>query len=61
MLKLKTDELESLLAKFNREVRNARDMIVAEPGMSETNSLFRSITKAKHESPLIEYLRNKQK
>jgi hypothetical protein len=49
---------------FFQNLNNAKEMIRKETGLADLDKLFRSITKAKHESPVINYLnklREKQK
>lgn len=43
-------------AKFSREINDAKEMIKKETGLAELDNLFRSITKAKHESNYLDYV-----
>lgn len=49
------------LQRFRLSVVSAKQMIKAESGIEELNQLFKKITKAKHTSPVIEYLRELKK
>jgi hypothetical protein len=53
---------EDAIDRFLGRLKNARDMIRAESGMSEIDRAFRAVTKAKHSGPVIdEYRRLKVK
>ena len=43
-------------AKFGREIHEAKEMIRKETGLAELDNLFRSITKAKHQSNYLDYV-----
>ena len=55
------EERQDSLEEFNRGVRQATRMIIAESGVEELNKLFRSVTKAKHRSGIIRYFQHKQR
>jgi len=55
------EERQRNLEDFNRRIRQATRMIVAESGIDELNKLFGSVTKAKHESDIIRYFRAKSR
>lgn len=55
------EERQRNLEDFDRRIRQAVRMIVAESGIEELNRLFRSLTKAKLESDVISYLRAKSR
>jgi len=48
---------EEKTERFQRMIRDAKKMIRSESGMSEIDRAFRSVTKAKHSSPVIDYYR----
>ncbi len=49
------------LKNFKISVLEAKKMIKAESGIEELNDLFKQITKAKHDSPIITYFRELKK
>ncbi len=49
------------LQNFRMSVLEAKEMIKAESGIEELNDLFKKITKAKHNSPIITYFREAKK
>lgn len=49
------------LQNFRMSVLEAKEMIKAESGIEELNDLFKKITKAKHNSPIIAYFREAKK
>lgn len=49
------------IQRFRQSVGSAKQMIKSESGIEELNQLFKKITKAKHTSPIIEYLRELKK
>ena len=51
------DEKIRLKEGFWKDVRNAKSMVKKESGAEELNRLFKSITRAKHSSPLIDRIR----
>jgi len=55
------EEKEIQLQKFRLAVGEAKKMIKAESGIEELDSLFKKITKARHNSPVIEYFRELKK
>lgn len=46
-----------LISDFNEQIKDAQKMIVDEIGISKINKSFKSITKVKHSSPIIDYYR----
>jgi hypothetical protein len=60
----KGDEKEEEINRFQKKIAEAEKMIKAESGIERLNKLFKSITKAKHKSPVIDYynfIKNKMK
>ena len=51
------DEPERTLEHLNEQLLNTKNIIRSETGVEKVNKLFSSITKAKHSSPVIEYMR----
>ena len=53
----KGNERDEAIGDFRKMLVTAKDMIRAESGMKEIDQAFRTVTKAKHTSPVIEYYR----
>jgi hypothetical protein len=49
------DQKRAEIRDFYQELRNAREMMREETGLSAASKLFRSITQAKHQSPYISH------
>lgn len=60
----KGEEKSNQIKEFKKGIKITCDMIKKESGIEELNKLFKSITKARHGSPIIDYyrlLKKKQK
>jgi len=55
------DEKKREIKYFNNNLLAAKRMIRKEAGIADLDKLYRSITKPKHSSPIIEYFREKKK
>lgn len=57
----KGKECEKHIGSFRGMIGDAKNMIRAESGMSAIDQTFRTVTKAKHSSPIIDYYRRKRR